>query len=180
MLATRPSAGSYFPLSGPPWLGQLQTALPTSAQECLCAAECRWHQTEKPRLEPLSLLQQVTAIAEHSGWKCQLSEKGQYTIAMAAFFDGFDGLCRALRRQEIAKVLIGYLNGDSDALGLRLSDRRRYLSRSDVDELAGQATNDVLTELTDLRILGWHRAQVLAMSVFRVVQAARDRPIVFV
>ena len=110
-------------------------------------------QTEKPRMEPLSLLQQITVIAEGSGWKCQLSEKGQYTVATAAFFGGFDGLCTALRREELARVLIGYLDGGVNAVGLRLSDRRRYLSRTDVDGLAGEATNDVLTELTDLRIL---------------------------
>lgn len=110
-------------------------------------------QTTKPRLEPLSLLEQVTVIAEDCGWKCQLSEKGQYTIATAAFFSGFDGLCAALRREEIARVLTAYLDGDSKAAGLRLSDRRRYLSCADVDGLAGRGNDEVLTELTDLRML---------------------------
>jgi hypothetical protein len=110
-------------------------------------------QATKPRLEPLSLLEQVTVIAEDSGWKCQLSEKGQYTIATAAFFKGFDGLCAALRREEIARVLTAYLDGGATAVGRGLKDRRRYLSRTDVDGLAGPGNEDVLTELTDLRLL---------------------------
>lgn len=132
-------------------------------------------QTTRPRIEPFSLLQQITIIAEDRGWRCQLSEKGQYTIATAAFFSGFDGLCAALRREEIASVLAGYLDGGPNAAGLRLNDRRRYLSRADVDALASPDNDGVLSELTDLGLLA--AGIVLKCSRCRYVGWYRPRDI---
>jgi len=92
-------------------------------------------QVRRPNLVPLSLIDQLRAVAMANGWKCQLSHKGQFTLAACALFGGFQQLCRALRNPDVAKLLMAYLDGARDARG-RLLDRRRYLRLTDVAGLA--------------------------------------------
>lgn len=100
----------------------------------------------------MSLLQQLEAIAEHVGWRCRLSEKGQYCVATAALFGGFEQLASAFRRVELAALLMAYLDGAAQAPGRALQDRRRYLSAPDIQAMAGDG-GALLNELTQRSVL---------------------------
>jgi hypothetical protein len=91
-------------------------------------------QTRRPNLVPLPLVEQLRVVAAADGGECQLSHKGQFTLAACALFGGFERLCRELRDPDVAKVLVAYLDGARDAPG-RLLDRRRYLRLADAAEL---------------------------------------------
>jgi hypothetical protein len=110
-------------------------------------------QTSRPRLEPLSLLEQLEVIADSAGWTCELSEKGQYCIATATLFGGFEQLAAALRREQLAELLMAYLDGSADAPGRALQDRRRYLSAADLQAVAKDDGGALLNQLTEQCVL---------------------------
>jgi hypothetical protein len=109
-------------------------------------------QTARPALTPLSLLEQIEVIADKAGWSCRFSEKGQYCIAASVLFHGLDALCAALGRREPAAVLMAFLDGDRHAPGVPLTDRRRYLSSAEIEELAADGGR-LFNELTDWQVL---------------------------
>jgi hypothetical protein len=109
-------------------------------------------QTYRPALQPLSLLEQLEVIAEKAGWNFRFSDKGHYCIGASILFEGLDDLCSALRRPELATVLMAFLDGDRDAPGVSLTDRRRYLSSDEIGELAAD-DGRLFDELTDRKVL---------------------------
>jgi hypothetical protein len=97
------------------------------------------HQLRHPRLRPLPLLDQVQAAAEAGQRRCVLSEKGQFAAGASELLGGFDKLCAGLRDQNMAALVRAYLDGASGAPGLKLGDRRRYLSLAEIEELVSGA-----------------------------------------
>jgi hypothetical protein len=92
------------------------------------------HQVRRPTLVPLSMLEQLRLAAAASDWECRLSHKGEFALAACALFRGFDQLCTELRDEDVARLLMGYLDGDRDAPG-RALDKRRYLRLTDAQDL---------------------------------------------
>ncbi len=111
-------------------------------------------QTVRPHLAPLPLFDQLRTVATAAGWQCELSQKGQFTIAVADLFGGFDQLAEALRDSDIQDLFMGYLDGTAQAQGLRLGDRRRYLTLDDIrGVVSGRPAEDVLSELEARSVL---------------------------
>jgi len=109
-------------------------------------------QSTRPRLAPLSLMEQIEAIASASSWRADFSEKGEFCIAASVRFGGLDELCAALRRSDLAAVLMSFLDGGGDAPGAALKDRRRYVSSAEITDLAGDG-GETFEELADKQIL---------------------------
>ena len=81
----------------------------------------------RPRLRPLSLLDQIAALLAPDGWTCELSDKGIYALESIRLFGGFHELCSALGDQEVRAIIDAYR--DRTAPGRTLSsDSRRYLT----------------------------------------------------
>lgn len=76
----------------------------------------------------------------------------QYCIGASILFEGLDHLGSALRRAELATVLMAFLDGDSDAPGVSLTDRRRYLSSAEIGVLSVD-DGGLFNQLTDRDIL---------------------------
>jgi hypothetical protein len=93
------------------------------------------HQTTRPQLRPLELLDQLKAVLGPTRWRCQLSEKGRFAEGAAERFGGFPELCAALRRPDVARIICAYQDAGDDATGLALRDRRRYPSLRDIEQL---------------------------------------------
>jgi len=106
------------------------------------------YQTARPVLRPLSLLDQLQAVARDARWTCELSEKGQYALASADLFGGFEELCGALRDTDVERLLCAYLDADPEAPGKALTDRRRYLSLEEIESLSLSRPAELL--LSDL------------------------------
>lgn len=92
------------------------------------------HQVRRPSLVPLSMFQQLRLAAAASDWECRLSHKGEFALAACALFGGFEQLCTELRDEDVARLLMGYLDGDRHAPG-RALDKRRYLRLTDAQDL---------------------------------------------
>lgn len=80
------------------------------------------YQTVRPELRPLSLLDQLQAVARDAQWTCDLGEKGQYALASADLFGGFEELCGALRDTDVERLLSTYLDADTEAVEQALSE----------------------------------------------------------
>jgi hypothetical protein len=110
--------------------------------------------TVQPVLQPLPLLRQLRYVASASLWSCELSQKGQFALAAADLFGGFTELCKALRDEDVGKVLYAYLDAERGGPGLALTDRRRYLSLEDLRALdLTSPGEDVLDSLRERRVL---------------------------
>jgi hypothetical protein len=111
------------------------------------------HQVRRPRFAPLAPLEQVRLGASDNGWDCQLSHKGAFSLAACSLFGGFEQLCAELRNEDIAKLLMAYLDGGREAPGLALA-QRRYLRLADVAELAlSGVAGDLATRLDGMQVL---------------------------
>src|SRR5438105_447414 len=111
------------------------------------------HQTIRPQLRPLSLLDQLQAVADEAGWRCELSEKGQFALATADLFGGFEQLCTALRDDDVGRLLRGYLDGDKNAPGMRLAEKRRYFSFIDLQALGIGQPEKLVYDLGRARVI---------------------------
>ena len=80
------------------------------------------------------MFEQLRLAAAASNWECRLSHKGEFALAACALFGGFEQLCTELRDENVARLLMGYLDGDRHASG-RALDKRRYLRLADAQDL---------------------------------------------
>jgi len=105
------------------------------------------YQTTRPSLKIQPLLDQLCAAGAPDGWTCELSDKGAFTIAAAALFGGVSELAEVLTTPELSAVLGAFLDGSDSAPGLKLSDRRRYLSAEDLRMVTDDCTDYALQRL---------------------------------
>ena len=133
------------------------------------------HQVRRPSLAPLSLLEQLRIAAAAGGWECRLSHKGELALAASTLFGGFEQLCTELRSADVARLLMGYLDGDRAAPG-RALDQRRYLRLIDVADLGLDGDPAVLvTRLEGMRV--FVRGVVLKCERCRYTSFYRTRQI---
>jgi hypothetical protein len=104
-------------------------------------------QTSRPVLQVQSLLDQFRAAGAPQGWTCELSDKGAFTIAAAERFGGLSELADAISTPAIAAALLAFLDGADEVPGLKLSDRRRYLSAEDMRVVSNCTGPDALEAL---------------------------------
>jgi hypothetical protein len=93
--------------------------------------------TARPRLAPLTVVDQVRHMLKPHGWEVSLSDKGAYAAQSARLFGGVDALAHALRDPPTRELLDAYLTStETNEPGRFLKDtRRRYLRLQDVTGL---------------------------------------------
>ena len=117
-------------------------------------------QAVRPKLSPLSLLEQVQAVLSAAGWRAELSDKGIYAQQSLDIFGGLGGLLTALG-EDRARLLTVFTVDDADAPGWKLSDSRRYLTFEELDAVT-RGPDSVIVELEAAGAL--NRGLVLACS----------------
>lgn len=87
----------------------------------------------RPRLRPLSLLEQLRAILKPVGWACEPSDRGIYVIESLALFGNSESqFAQILRDAAVRPVLNAYLKNNRTA-----PDSRRCLSLEDMKATLG-------------------------------------------
>ena len=108
--------------------------------------------TARPRLRPLSILEQVSAVLTSQGWQARLSDKGAFALHSARLFDGVEGLATALRRPPVRQLLDAYLTPTTtNDPGRYLKDtRRRYLTLAHARDVIGGGADTAAAVASDL------------------------------
>jgi hypothetical protein len=123
-----------------------------SPQALISSADSLEAQTIRPRIRPLPLLDQVSAVLESQGGRSQLSDKGIYTAQAAAFFGGLRPLAEAIENRAWWDFLVGL--GPDGTVGGELPDDRRYVSLSLLGEhLRAVGLEQTAAELTRRGVL---------------------------
>jgi len=86
----------------------------------------------RPLLRPRSLIEQLGAALDESGWSCASSDKGAYAAESAVLFGGFRAIAAALLNRDIRVVLEAFR--DQHAPGKKAGDRR-YLTLDDLEKV---------------------------------------------
>jgi hypothetical protein len=95
----------------------------------------------RPRVAPLTLIDQVQEAVRGQGWSVTLSDKGAFALQSARLFGGLDALVAALRSRERRPLFDAYVTPTrTNDPGLFLRDtNRRYLTLEDAAGLVGNA-----------------------------------------
>jgi hypothetical protein len=110
--------------------------------------------TVRPRLRTPDLAEQIRHLVASDGWEVELSDKGVWAAEPARLFGGVSRLTQAIREGASRAAIDAYLGGTA---GVKLNDRRRYLTVRDFREkvFAGDAglADETLTALFDSAVL---------------------------
>jgi hypothetical protein len=106
--------------------------------------------TVRPHLSRLSLLDQLRAILEPQGWRCDYSDKGNYAAETAVLFGGQSRLASDLKDPAVRALLNAYVFGD---IGIEVAGGRRCLANRHIVELLGDGAMALVETLVGQGVL---------------------------